>query len=175
MRQNKTSLFFTFVVGVLASVLVVGELRLIAQANDPIVGTWLLDRTKSTFTTQANPLFGTAGGPDKRTMKFERVPEGIRHVTETVDNGGFSAEIYKLQYTFKVDGKDYNADAQMPVNTVSFKRIDANTLERSGKYRGQVVETVTYAVSADGKVLTVTQKGTTQGAEVSSVQVFNRQ
>lgn len=174
MRRNKIGPFCTFVLGVLASVCVVGELRLIAQANDPLIGTWVLDRAKSTFSSQVT-FFGTTSAPDKRTMKFERVPEGTRHVTETVDNSGFSAEIYKLQYTFKVDGKEYNADVQMPVNTVSFKRIDANTIERRGTYRGEAVETVTYAVSADGKVLTVTQKGTTQGAEITSVQVFNRQ
>ena len=174
MMGYKTNLFATFVAAVLVSVWVVGERPLMAQANDPLVGTWLLDNAKSDFGGQTNFL-GTTSAPDKRTMKFERVPEGIRHSTETVDTSGFSAEIYRLQYTFKVDGKDYKADPQMPVNTVSFKRIDANTIERSGTYRGAVVETVTYAVSADGKVLTATQKGMLNGAEVNTVQVFNRQ
>ena len=170
----KTNRFATLVVAVLASVWVVGERPLTAQSSDPLVGTWVLNNAKSDFGGQTNFL-GNISAPDKRTMKFERVPEGMRHVTETVDNSGFSAEIYRLQYTFKVDGKQYNADPQMPVNTVSFKRIDANTIERSGTYRGAVVETVTYAVSADGKVLTATQKGMLNGAEVSTVQVFNRQ
>ena len=154
------------VVAVLLSATLGVENLLLAQASEPLLGTWMMDRAKSTF---------SGIPPDKRIMKFEKVADGIRHITETTNLSGFIEDIYRLQYTFKIDGKDYAADAQMPVNVVSFKRIDANALERNGKYRGEVVETVTYQVSADGKVLTLTQKGNLNGAEVSSVQVFNRQ
>lgn len=153
-------------VGVLAVVAGVGGRHLLAQANEPLLGTWVLDRAKSTFGGQA---------PDRRTMKFEKVADGIRHVTDTATTGGFLEDTYRLQYMFKIDGKDYPADGQMPVGTVSFKRIDANTVVRTGKYRGETIETVTYSVSPDGKVLTATQQGTLNGAEVSSVQVFTRQ
>jgi hypothetical protein len=142
------------------------QLQVAAQGKDPLLGTWELDRAKSTFSGVA---------PDKRTMTFEGQPDGnIRHVTATSTSGGFLEDAYRLQYTFKIDGKDYTADPQMPVGTVSFKRIDANTVVRTGKYQGQVIETVTYAVSADGKTLTVTQMGMQNGAEVTSVQVFTR-
>lgn len=143
------------------------QLALVAQAKDPLLGTWELDRAKSTFSDVA---------PDKRTMTFERQPDGtIRHVTATSTSGGFLEDAYRLQYTFKIDGKDYTADPQMPVGTVSFNRIDTNTVVRTGKYQGQVIETVTYAVSPDGKILTVTQMGMQNGAEVTSVQIFTRQ
>jgi hypothetical protein len=166
--MNTRHLFRTFVIGVLVYAAVGGIVPLRGQANDPLLGTWVLDRAKSTFN-------GGAGAPDKRTMKFEKVADGIRHVTETATTGGFLEDTYRLQYTFKIDGKDYTADAQMPVSTVSFKRLDANTVERTGKYQGQAIETVKYSVSADGKVLTVTQQGTLNGAEVTSTQVFTRQ
>src|SRR5207244_1050717 len=65
------------------------------------------------------------------------------------------------------------AGEQKPLSFVAFKRANANTLERSGKYLGMVVETVTYQVS--GKVMTVTQNGTLNGNEVSSKQIFNKQ
>jgi hypothetical protein len=146
----------------------IGAAQLAAQATEPLLGTWALDVGKSTFSAGA-------GAPDTRTMTFDRVAAGIRHVTETSANqGGFAEQRYRLQYTFKIDGKEYPADVQMPVSTVIFKRIDANTIERSGKYRGEVVETVTYSVSADRNVLTVTQTGNLNGADVSSVQVFSR-
>ena len=135
--------------------------------DESLLGTWVLDVGKSTFST---------GAPDKRTMTFERVADGIRHVTDTSANqGAFAEQRYRLQYTFKIDGKEYPADVQMPVSTVSFKRVDTNTIERSGRYRGEIVETVTYSVSADRNVLTVTQMGNLNGTEVSSVQVFSRQ
>jgi hypothetical protein len=155
------------VLGALVCLSALGDARLHAQANEPLLGTWVMDRARSTFSGVA---------PDSRTMTFERQSDGsIRHVTATSTTGGFLEDAYRLQYTFKVDGKEYPADPQMPLNTVSFKRVDANTVQRSGTYRGQIVETVTYAVSADGKTLTVTQMGMQDGAEVSSVQLFTRQ
>jgi len=115
-----------------------------AATYDHFLGTWVLDRTKSTF----------AGAvPEWRKITFEKVPNGIRHITETKQGD----RIYKLEYTFQVDGKAYPADIQMSVSTVSFKQIDANTLERTGVYQGNVLETVTYQISVDRRVLTVSQ------------------
>ena len=131
-----------------------------AQAADPWMGTWVLDRANSTFSGNV---------PERRSMTFEKVANGIRHTTETLQG----EVTYKLVYVFQIDGKDYPADVQMPLSFVSFKRVNANTLERSGKYLGMVVETVTYQVS--GKVMTVTQMGTLNGQEVSSKQIFNKQ
>jgi hypothetical protein len=139
--------------------------HLLAQANaaDPFLGSWLLDRAKSTYS-------GTP--PEKRTMRFEKTAKGIEHTTETEPTLGGAV---KLVYTFQVDGKDYVADVQMPVSTVSFKRIDAKTLERTGKYQGEVIETVVYKLSDDGKALTATQNAIIQGQEVTSNQVFTKQ
>ena len=102
-------------------------------------------------------------------MTFEKVANGIRHTTETLQG----EVTYKLTYVFQIDGKDYMADVQMPLSTVAFKRVNPTTLERSGKYLGMVVETVTYQVA--GKVMTVVQSGNLNGNEVSSRQVFNKQ
>ena len=58
---------------------------------------------------------------------------------------------------------------------MSLKRVDDQTVERTGKIQGQVVETETRTVSNNGKVLTVTTKGNRDGTEYSSVQVYDRQ
>lgn len=129
------------------------------QPTDPFLGTWVLDRAKSTF---------TGAVPAWRNHTFERVPTGIRHLTETRQGDA----IYKLQYTFQVDGKDYPADIAMSVNMVTFKQVDANTLERTGKLQGEVLETVTYKLSADGKVMTITQD--ISANNTSSVQHFDK-
>ncbi len=166
-KRMSLKLASAVLLGSLVCLLAVGERSLQAQAADPILGNWILDRANSTFSGQT---------PDRRSMTFEKLADGsIRHVTDSSVTAGINEDRYTLKYTFKVDGKDYQADGQMPVNTVAFKRIDANTLERTGKYRGDAIETVTYVISGGGKVLTVTQKGTLNGAEVTSVQVFNRQ
>ncbi len=134
--------------------------RAAAQTADPWMGTWVLDRANSTFSGNV---------PERRSMTFEKTATGIRHTTETLQG----EVTYKLAYVFQIDGKDYPADVQMPLSTVAFKKLNATTLERSGKYLGEVVETVTYQVA--GKVMTVVQKGTLNGNEVSSRQVFNKQ
>ena len=88
------------------------DARLIAQANaaDPLIGDWVMDRSKSTFPGNA---------PEWRNMKFEKTPMGIRHTV----NSMVGEVVQKLVYTFQVDGKDYPADVQMAVNTVAFKKL----------------------------------------------------
>jgi hypothetical protein len=145
------------------AVLLQVDARLFAQANaaDPLIGEWVLDRAKSTY--QGNP-------PDWRTMTFEKTPMGIRHTTTFAVNDVQQKHVY----TFQVDGKDYPADVQMPINTAAFRKIDANTFERVGKYQGAVTETVTYTLSNGGKTLTADQRLTANPNVLNSSQVFNR-
>jgi hypothetical protein len=149
---------------VLGAVLLLSLLPLVGQTKDSLIGTWLLDRTNSSF----DPGPAPAGA---RTMIFTAVDNGFTHTTKTL-GGRLTTTI---EYTAKYDGKDYKMDPESPLDTVSLKRIDANTVERSGKTRGKVVETSTMKVSPDGKTLTVTTKGSFQGEDYSSVQILDRQ
>ena len=131
-----------------------------ASPADPFIGTWRLDRAKSTF---------PGAVPEWRTHKFEKVATGIKHTTQSM----VGEVVGTLQYTFQFDGKDYPADAAMAVNTISFKQIDPKTIERTGKYQGMVTETATYQLSADGKVLTITQN--ILANDTMSIQIFNKE
>ena len=152
------------VAAVFAASVVIDARLLFAQANaaDALIGNWRMDRAKSVF---------TGAVPEWRTMKFEKVANNVRHTTETMQG----EVVYKLTYTFQVDGKDYPADVQMSVSTLSFKRIDANTLERTGKYQGMLTETVTYTLSDGGKTLTAVQKLAANADQINSTQVFTKQ
>ena len=56
------------------------------------------------------------------------------------------------------------------------KRINATTVERTDKKGGKVVQTITRVVSADGKSLTVTIKGTNrQGQAFTNALVMEKQ
>ena len=149
---------------ILGAALLLSVLSLVGQTKDPLIGTWALDGTNSTF----DPGPAPAGN---RIMIFAPVANGFKHTTKT--EGGFLNSV--LEYTAKYDGKDYAMDPESPMDTVSLKRIDANTVERSGKIRGKVVETATMKVSPDGKTLTITTKGSFQNNDYSSVQVLIRQ
>jgi len=61
------------------------------------------------------------------------------------------------------------------LDTVALKRVDANTVERTGKVKGQVAETVTMKISGAGKILTMTTKGSIDGVDYSSTQVYAKQ
>ncbi len=76
-------------------------------------------------------------------------------------------------YTAHFDGKD-NVIRGSALDTVSLKRINARTVERTGKVRNAAVETQTWSISADGRTLTVTTKGSNDGDDYSRVEVFDR-
>ena len=151
-------IFATFMVGSLLS-------AYSAQAADPLIGTWKLDAAKSKF---------SPGPPPKSiTVTFEAAGEGIK---VTADSVGADDKATHTTYTGNYDGKDYPITGPEGADTVSLKRIDARTTERTDKKGGKVVMTFTRKVSTDGKMLTVTVKGTNaKGQPVNDVVVFARQ
>lgn len=135
-----------------------------AQASDPAIGTWTLNAAKSKF----NP--GPA--PKSITVTFETAGQGIHVVADAVDAKGATAH---TEYTGNYDGKDYPLSGVPIADQVSLKRIDARTTQRSDKKAGKVVQTYVRKVSADGKTMTVTQKGTdADGKPVNNTVVFDK-
>ena len=138
-----------------------------AQSKDPLIGTWTLDLGKSSFVPDNPPL--------KRTIIFTEKEGGIRCVVRTTARGGLeNGMVSESEYTAKYDGKDYEISESV-LDTISLKKVDANTIERTGKVRGVVAETATMKVSQDGKMLTITTKGSVGPLDYSSVQVYQKQ
>jgi len=139
-------------------------------------GKWNLSIAKSTFKNDLTnfSLSGADGSaPQWRTMVFERAGDSVKHTTDTqlVSN---ATNFIRVEYTVKFDGKEYPVAVSSTMDSVSFKRIDANTLQRTAKDRGKVVETATFTLSPDGRQLTMKSDGTGQGVEYHNVQVFER-
>jgi hypothetical protein len=106
-------------------------------------------------------------------MKYETTAAGLHHIIDTrpmANDSGYD----RVEYTAGFDGNDYPIKGST-LEVVTLRRIDPRTVERTGKIKGQVVETATMKVSADGDVLTMTTKGTANGSTYSSTQVFERQ
>jgi hypothetical protein len=164
MRSPWRALAFGVVV-VLGVVLGADIVNLSAQASDPRIGTWKLNVAKSKYSP------GPA--PRSNTMKVEASGQGEKQTTEGVNaEGGPTA----TQYTANFDGKDYPITGAQNLDTVSLKRIDARTTERTGKKGDKVVQTITRVVSQDGKTMTNTVKGTNaQGQTVNNVVVWEKQ
>ena len=137
----------------LLSVLSVGQGVMVAQSvSDSALGAWTLNHAKSTF---------SGAVPYRRVTKFEVVGDAIKETTYTMSTDKPSVVV---EYTARFDGNDYPISNSI-LSTVSLKRVDDQTVERTGKIRGQVVETETRTVSDKGKVLTVTTKGTIDGTD----------
>jgi len=133
------------------------------QAKDSLLGNWVLDRGKSTFdpdTTLQN-----------RSVEFAAKDGGVSFLQKTVQGNGNTVQI---DFVAKYDSKDVPISGSQ-LDTVSLKRVNANTVERTGKVKGVVAETATMVVSGNGKILTITTKGSLDGVDYSSTQVYEKQ
>jgi hypothetical protein len=135
----------------------------LGQGKNSLVGNWVLDRGKSTFDPDTALL--------NRSMSFEAKDGGVSFNQKTVQGNGSTTEI---NFTAKIDGKDVPIEGSQ-LDTVALKRVDANTVERAGKIKGQVVENVTMKVSNGDKTLTMVTKGSIDGVDYSSTQVYQKQ
>ena len=137
-----------------------------AAAKDPFVGTWKLNTTKSEFEGGTPPKSSVAtitpAGGNKRRLVVHTVPaSGPEMTTES---------------TAADDGKDYPMKGSPTVDTVSVIRLDDRTIERRDKKNGRVVATLRATVSADGKTMTIVQRGATpQGGTYTNTLLYDRQ
>jgi hypothetical protein len=133
-----------------------------AQGGGTFAGVWELDRFKSVY----EPI---STAPERRILTLEATPDGIKSTTRTWRNS-VAADV---TYTAGFDGKDYPTAAAGA--TVSFKRVNATTVERTAKLNGAVAETQTWSVSPDRKTLTIKAQGTdAAGTPFSSTQIYTR-
>jgi len=130
-----------------ASLLVLFTTGLMAAADNPFIGTWKLDTAKSDFAGE--------------TMKLE--PTGSNMVRYS--SGGES-------YDFRTDGKQYPG---LFGRTVSVKKVDPNTWERTTTFKGKVLSRTTLQLSPDGNSLTETAKGTRpDGSSFQETEAYQR-
>jgi hypothetical protein len=136
-----------------------------AQSN-PLVGTWKLNLEKSKY----NP--GPA--PMSLTRTIEAQGDGVKYSFD-----GISADGTRIAYSFTVyfDGKDYPITGSMPsgADTIAGKRIDSKMYEATMKKADKVIGTSKVRVSKDGKVTTVTSRGTNAaGQPTDDVAVYDK-
>lgn len=135
-----------------------------AQGTDPIVGSWELNVAKSKFSP------GPAPKSESRT--YVLAGQDIKASSTGIDASG---ERTAREWTINYDGKDRPVTGRPDADTLSLKRIDAFTTEFTQKKAGKVVITGTRVISKDGKVMTITTKGTNaKGQTINDVEVFEK-
>ena len=140
---------------------------LLAQKN-PFVGKWKLNIAKSKYVNMP--------AQKSQTLTVEAQGAGAKYtVAGVAGDGSRIAWSYMTNY----DGKDSpvsGVGAPGGEDTLAVKRVDANTTTSTGKKAGKVIRTNRTVVSKDGKVRTVTAKGTNdQGQPVSATTVWEKQ
>ena len=141
-----------------------------ASAQEPFVGTWVLDPAASTVPPGAALTAGT--------LEIKNVGGGqFTAISETTAGG----MVVRTEITYAVDGKDYPFTATpppppgTPPNTQSIEQVNATLYKGSIKVGGQEMMTVTTEVSGDGKTLTQKATGVGQLAGLSSTSVYRRE
>lgn len=131
---------------------------------DQLSGTWSMNAEKS--------MYSPGPPPKSLTVVIESDENNYKVDATGTDADGKPIHV---QYSAKFDGKDYPATGIANADTVSVKRIDANTVETLQKKDGKAVMTVTTKVSADGKSRTSTWRGkNAEGKDVHNVVVFDK-
>jgi hypothetical protein len=158
--QNKRLLGFAIAMLLTALTLLVANV-----AADQLSGTWKMNAEKSKY---------SPGPPTKDLMVVVESDENNYKLDATGTDG--DGKPIHVQYSAKFDGKDYPATGIANADTVSMKRIDANTIETMQKKNGKVVMTITTKVSNDGKTRISTWRGkNAEGKDVHNVVVFDKQ
>lgn len=119
-------------------------------AADPLVGTWKLNLEKSKYGSRPVPKSGTVTWAEEGGT-FHYTAQGVG-----ADGQPTLVEIA----SFKFDGKENPVKGSRLTDMVSFKRVDPQHLESTGKKGGKPAFTNKTGVSKDGKTLTSVWRAT---------------
>src|ERR1700686_873767 len=147
---------------VVAMFVAMASAQVFAQAN-PLLGTWKLNVAKSKYT--GTPM------PKEMTRTVEADGDSVKY---TYAGTGREGSSISYGFTVKYDGKDYPMTGNSPggIDMIAIKRVNANTYEATQKKAGKVAANTKVEVSKDGKVATITSKGTDS---TSYVAVYDKQ
>jgi len=139
-------------------------------ADDPQVGHWKIDLAKSKYVSATPPQSSVA----------IVTPYGKDGVSLTVNQVTAKGDKFVIQYSGQYDGKPNPRTETGPGavagQTVTLKRIDAQTVERIVYLEGRPVGTERWVISKDGKTRTVTQSGIdAHGKPIDNLQIYVKQ
>ncbi|PYR38384.1 MAG: hypothetical protein DMF90_03475 [Acidobacteria bacterium] len=143
--------------------------QVVAPSVNPLLfAAWKLNLARSVY---------ELGPPPKaQTQKYEPFGDGMRVAVETISGNG--ARI-AYGYAVKLDGMEYPMEGERTPNgaeTITVRSVDAFTTEATLRRGGEIVLRIRSVLSRDGKVLTLTSKGTNLNElPTNSVTVFDRQ
>jgi hypothetical protein len=132
-------------------------------AESPFSGTWKLNLAKSKLPPPA---------PKSDVVVIDADENGLKVNHEVITEKG---ETLKISDEAKFDGKDYLLIGDPSSDSVSYQRINANTLKGRTKKGGNVASDATIVVSKDRKIITVHYADYSQGKSAEGIAIYDKQ
>jgi hypothetical protein len=132
-------------------------------ADSPFSGTWKLNTAKSKLPPPA---------PQSDVATVDADDNGLKFSEDITDDKG---QPIKISFEAKFDGKDYPVTGDPTSDSISYRRVGANTLKSTTKKGGKIVSEATIVVSKDGKVTTVNFTDYSQAKPYKGVGVYDKQ
>jgi hypothetical protein len=148
-------------------VLCLGLPSLMSAADNPAIGTWKLNLSKSKYPEGAAPQSLT------RTVSADG--DSVKYSFEGTDAKGAAT---KYGFTVKYDGKDVDFSGTTPYGAdhIAIKQLNSHQWKATLKKGDKVVGTTTSTVSHDGKTTTLNGSGAGADGKMQKVtQVFDKQ
>jgi hypothetical protein len=111
----------------------------VSFADDPQMGTWKLNETKSKL---------APGAPKIHTVVYETAGDNVKITVDGTDKDGNSTH---SEWTGKFDGKDYPVTGDPKSDTRSYQKVGDRGLKFTNKKDGKATVTGRIIVSPDGK------------------------
>ena len=136
----------------------------VCLADDPNMGTWKLNETKSKF---------SPGATKNHTVVYEAAGDSVKVTVDGVDGEGKPSH---NEWTGKFNGRFYAVTGDPTSDMRSYRRINSRTLAITAKKGGKVTLTGRIVVSANGKTRTVTTTvKDSKGKWITSKGVYDKQ
>jgi hypothetical protein len=136
----------------------------LAQATDPVVGTWELNVAKSAYSP------GPA--PKSETRIYVASGSDLKLTLKGIDGDGKPTSI---QASYSLDGREHPIIGSPDADSQSITRVDALSTKGTLKKGGKVVQTVRREITKDGKTMTITFEGVNaRGQTINNVMVFEK-
>lgn len=137
------------------------QLRSEGTAVDPLLGTWHLNVSKSTYRPGPPPV--------SQTRSYEKHQFGIRATVKTVHTDGRRTTVQSI---YDYDRQEHPVTGSEDTDSIVVTRTSSNTHEARLSHAGMEVGTLRREISKDGAVMTVTLQRRTP--PVSNVEVYEK-
>jgi hypothetical protein len=135
-----------FIASVFCTLLTLGAAA--QTASDPFAGEWKLDPNRWEFDAET--------APRKQILHIDVNPDSMKMRVEGID---FREQAIHSERLLKF-GSENPVTGETAWDSVTDRRIDQRNIESVYRKKGKTVRTVRYAISTDGKTLTVSTSGT---------------